>query len=205
VKLLTKDDFEYRLAQLTDAREAAQAEFRKANLAIVTGSGTDADVTKAKGDLDLVEGRLQGLHSAWTESQRLQAEETRQAKRKSFAKFEKAVAAQLDICTGSASQITEAATALAASLKAHAQAVKEIKRLAGTEFHYTKLNGLFLAVDSGMDAGRIAGGVLGREGIAPNMITGDMHTLNGRHPVDIQAERNSRIAASAAQLAPSED
>jgi hypothetical protein len=54
-------------------REKADADYRRANLDSAMGTGTDADVLKAKQALDLIVGQLEGLESARVESNRLQA------------------------------------------------------------------------------------------------------------------------------------
>lgn len=87
MKLLTRDAFDARFAELTEMRETAQAEFRRANFAAETGSGTEADIQKAKGNLELVDGRIQGLHSARAESERLHAAEVRKTRKAAHKKL----------------------------------------------------------------------------------------------------------------------
>jgi hypothetical protein len=71
VKLLTSEQYETRFAELTEAREKADADFRRANLAAEMGDGTEADIRDAKLALEMVNARLGGLESAWVETQRL--------------------------------------------------------------------------------------------------------------------------------------
>lgn len=81
MKLLTRDAYDQRFAELTRAREDAESEFRRANLAAEMGVGGDADIRKAKQALDLADGRLEGLESAWTETKRLTEIETKERRK----------------------------------------------------------------------------------------------------------------------------
>jgi len=87
VRLLTPDLYATRSAELDEAREAAVATYRSANLAAEMGSGTDAEIRKAKADLDAVEARIDALQSARVESQRIQALQTREARQAAHTKL----------------------------------------------------------------------------------------------------------------------
>jgi len=87
VKLLTPDAYATRRNELDEAREVAVAAYRSANLAAELGSGTEAEIRKAKADLDAVEARIDALQSARVESDRIKAVETRKTRQAAYARL----------------------------------------------------------------------------------------------------------------------
>ncbi|WP_157081194.1 hypothetical protein [Novosphingobium naphthalenivorans] len=167
MQLLTKADYESRLAQLTEEQSLAETDHRRAALALEVGSGNEAAVRKAQAHVERIAGRIAGLHGAWEESQRLAAQQDADVANDAYAELVSAVDEQLVKRQRCLANVRILAVALAASMAEFDEAVPAIRRmLAGRP---EMRNGL-VALEHSMDIGQAAGTVIAELGIAPSRI-----------------------------------
>jgi len=207
MKLLSREHFEARQAELTSARDSALAAYRSANLAAEMGDGTEADIRKAKDDLDAVDHRMDALRSAYAEVSRLQAVEVRKtrkaAHKKLLAETERLVSAREELIAS----IESKAQDVAAQIEQYDKLTAELRAAASSyRLHYIHNSAVGVRAKARMD--NVLSAMTRNHDLRPlvdAVVRRDRITLNGKLLSDFEAVESRNVRFAVEQVAPEGD
>lgn len=204
MKLLSRSEYDRRRAELIDAKQLAEAAYRSACFALETETGADADVKKAKSHLDLIEGKLSGLASAWQESQRQEVVISGERRSSAYLSMLSAVDGGLRERAMAIDRLEQAVVDLGLAFAQHQAASRAIRASAldyalKHEGHY-RLERLDGALGGGNSIGIVIGTLLAQGGISLLELREDAALLCHRTPAETEALDAAKIKFAAEDL-----
>lgn len=160
MKLLSRSDYDSRLSELNTEKQQGEADHRRACLALEIGSGSEADVQKAKDHLEKVEGRISGLHSAWQESQRLAAVAADEERRSAHESLMHEVDVLLQVRKGAMMLVEAAAAQLASGMRSFDAMSATLRQKYMAARRTANSDGICVVIESALSAGAVAGQAL---------------------------------------------
>jgi TolA-binding protein len=209
MKLLTRADFDRRSAELIDAKDLAEAEYRRQCFAQATDTATAEEVDKAKRQLDAIEGKIAGLNAAWQESQKQMEVNAQAAREKAFKQLTDEVALGLGERADAMKRIEKHAVQLARAITDHETVNEALRRsVAGFRTQSSAAvagDGLRNALDSTRPARTIAASLLAVNGVAASSLAGERDTLSGTTPAEVEQRQARKLLEHVALFAPEQE
>lgn len=218
MKLLSRSDFDRRHTELIELQQHAHASHRSACFALETETGSEADVKKARAQIDLIAGKISSLASAFQESERLRGEQDSEEVRAAYQDLVSIVETGLAAREKATADLIRAGEMAGKALNEHDEATRAI-RSAATGFvrrgagsfgpaGHSRMSGINMSLERGASPQALFGAVLEINNVQASTLLAGRSVLGGatprdaKDPLEIETDRSVHLRNHIALLDP---